>query len=85
MQNPFFGAFDYFYSPAMQELRLNSAGFIDLVAEQLPRDTTIIPAEAARACFSLMESCLDRGELIKVRGSLPHEVLNLFPYSLMRR
>lgn len=31
MQNPFFGAFDYFYSPAMQELRLNSAGFIDLV------------------------------------------------------
>src|SRR6185369_4177317 len=31
MQNPFFGAFDYFYSPAMQELRLNDAGFIDLV------------------------------------------------------
>jgi len=31
MQNPFFGAFDYFYSPAMQELRQNSAGFIDLV------------------------------------------------------
>lgn len=31
MQNPFFGAYDYIYSPAMQELRQNSAGFIDLV------------------------------------------------------
>jgi O-antigen ligase len=31
LQNPFFGAPDFFYSPAMQELRQGSAGFIDLV------------------------------------------------------
>lgn len=30
MQHPFFGAFDYFYSPAMQELK-QGGGFIDLV------------------------------------------------------
>ena len=31
LQHPFFGAFDYFYSPAMQELKQGAAGFIDLV------------------------------------------------------
>jgi uncharacterized protein (DUF2267 family) len=61
------------------------ADFIDHVAAELPKETTINPAEAARACFAVMERCLDRGELLKVRGSLPHEVLNLFPDSLMRR
>jgi len=30
MQNPFFGAFDYFYSPAMQDLR-HGEGIIDIV------------------------------------------------------
>jgi uncharacterized protein (DUF2267 family) len=58
------------------------ADFIDHIAAQLPRETTINPAEAARACFAVMERCLDRGELIKLRGSLPHEVLNLYPDSL---
>jgi O-antigen ligase len=31
MQHPFFGAYDFFYSPAMQELKQGSTGFIDLV------------------------------------------------------
>ena len=61
------------------------AGFIDHVAAQLPRGTTINPGEAARACLAVMERCLDRGELVKLRGSLPHEVLNLFPDSLVRQ
>ncbi len=30
-QNPIFGAYDFFYSPAMQELKQGSEGFIDLV------------------------------------------------------
>ena len=61
------------------------ADFIDHVAEQLPPKTTINPGEAARASFVVMERCLDRGELVKLRGSLPHEVLNLFPDSLVRK
>lgn len=31
LQNPFFGAFDYIYSPALQDLKTGSAGFIDIV------------------------------------------------------
>lgn len=31
LQNPLFGAFDYIYSPAFQELKSGSAGFIDIV------------------------------------------------------
>lgn len=58
--------------------------FIDHVAAQLPRQTTINPAEAARACFAAMARCIERGELLKVRGCLPHEALNLFPDSLVR-
>lgn len=61
------------------------AAFIDRVAAQLPRGTTVNPGEAARACFAVMERCLDRGELLKLRGCLPHEVLNLFPDSLVRQ
>lgn len=61
------------------------AGFIDHVAAQLPRGTTINPGEAARACFAVTERCVDRGELLKLRGSLPHEVPNLFPDSLVRQ
>ncbi|MDP3715626.1 MAG: O-antigen ligase family protein, partial [Burkholderiales bacterium] len=34
MENPFFGAFDYFYSPAMQELR-QGQGIIDIVNTSL--------------------------------------------------
>ena len=60
------------------------ADFVDHVASQLPQNTTINPAEAARACFVAMERCLDRGGLVKLRGNLPHEVLNLFPDSLVR-
>lgn len=80
------GAYYEGWHPAATPTReRHLADFIDQVAAQLPRDTTINPAEAARACFAVMERCLDRGELIKVRGSLPHEVLNLFPDSLMRQ
>jgi O-antigen ligase len=31
MEHPFFGAYDFFYSPAMQELKQGNEGFIDLV------------------------------------------------------
>ena len=58
--------------------------FVDHVAAGLPQENRINPAEAARACFAAMERCLDRGELLKVRRTLPHEVLNLFPDSLVR-
>ena len=58
--------------------------FVDHVAACLPQDTRINAAEAARACFAAMDHCLDRGELLKVRRTLPHEVLNLFPDSLVR-
>ena len=58
--------------------------FVDHVAAGLPQGSQINPAEAARACFAVMERCLDRGELLKVRRTLPHEVLNLFPDSLVR-
>lgn len=80
------GAYYEGWHPAATPTReRHLADFIDQVAAQLPRETTINPAEAARACFAVMERCLDRGELIKVRGSLPHEVLNLFPESLTRQ
>lgn len=58
--------------------------FIDHVAAGLPRGSWVNPAEAARACFAVMERCLERGEMVKLRGTLPHEVLNLFPDSLAR-
>ncbi|MGD9879717.1 MAG: DUF2267 domain-containing protein [Reyranella sp.] len=61
------------------------SAFIDHVAAQLPRGTAVNPGEAARACLAVMERCLDRGELLKLRGCLPHEVLNLFPDSLVRQ
>jgi uncharacterized protein (DUF2267 family) len=80
------GAYYEGWHPAATPTReRHLADFIDHVGAQLPRETTINPAEAARACFAGMERCLDRGELLKVRGSLPHEVLNLFPDSLTRQ
>jgi uncharacterized protein (DUF2267 family) len=80
------GAYYEGWHPAATPTReRHLADFIDHVGAQLPRETTINPAEAARACFAVMERCLDRGELLKVRGSLPHEVLNLFPDSFLRR
>ncbi len=57
--------------------------FVDHVAGYLPQDSRINPAEAVRACLVAMDRCLDRGELLKVRRTLPHEVLNLFPASLV--
>lgn len=58
--------------------------FIDHVARQLPQDTSINPAEAARSAFAVMSRCLDRGEMMKLRRVLPHEVMNLWPDSLLR-
>ena len=59
--------------------------FFDHVAASLPRNDRTNPAEAARACFAVMGRCLDSGELLKLRGILPHEVLNLFPDAALRR
>jgi uncharacterized protein (DUF2267 family) len=59
--------------------------FIDHVKSELPSASTINPAEAARACFSAMSQCLDRGEMTKLKGILPHEVLNLWPDSMLRQ
>lgn len=74
------GAFYEGWRPAAGPTRDRElADFVDHVAAQLPRDGRINPAEAARASFVAMELCLDRGEVQKLRGLLPHEVLNLFP------
>jgi uncharacterized protein (DUF2267 family) len=51
----------------------------------LPRGSAVNPAEAARACFSAMSQCLDSGEMRKLRGILPHEILNLWPDSMLRQ
>jgi len=59
--------------------------FIDHVATELPRDTDLNPAEAARACFAVMGRCVDRGEMDKLRQVLPHEALNLWPDASLRQ
>ena len=58
--------------------------FIDHVQAELPTGSTLNPAEAARACFCVMSQCIDPREMAKVRGILPHEVLNLWPDSMLR-
>jgi uncharacterized protein (DUF2267 family) len=55
------------------------ADFIDHVAAEMPRNSRIDAAEAARASFSVMTQCLDEGEMMKLRQLLPHEALNLWP------
>lgn len=58
--------------------------FVDHVQAEMPTGSKLNPAEAARACFCVMSQCLDEGEMIKLRGILPHEALNLWPDSLLR-
>jgi uncharacterized protein (DUF2267 family) len=58
--------------------------FIDHVAAYMPRDNRTDSAEAGRACFAVMGRCLDAGEMLKLRGLLPHEALNLWPDGLMK-
>ncbi len=58
--------------------------FADHVASFLPADRKADSAQAARASFAVMSRCLDRGEMLKLRGLLPHEALNLWPDSLLR-
>jgi uncharacterized protein (DUF2267 family) len=58
--------------------------FIDHVAAYMPLDNRTDPAEAGRACFAVMGRCLDSGEMLKLRGLLPHEALNLWPDSLLK-
>jgi uncharacterized protein (DUF2267 family) len=80
------GAYYEGWHPAVtptRELRLDE--FIDHVAAELPRDCQLDPGEAARACFVVMNQCLDRGEMIKLKQILPHEVLDLWPDSLLRQ
>ena len=57
--------------------------FTDHVAREMPRNSPINPAEAARATFATMARCLDRGEMAKLRRVLPHEVLNFWPDSML--
>ncbi|MDP2334217.1 MAG: DUF2267 domain-containing protein [Reyranella sp.] len=79
------GAYYERWRPAATPTReRHLADFIDHVADEMPRDSQTNPAEAARACFSVMSQCLDRGEMLKLRKVLPHEALNLWPDSLLR-
>lgn len=61
------------------------ADFIDHVSAEMPQDSQVDAAEAARACFSVMSQCLDSGEMLKLRQLLPHEALNLWPDSWIRQ
>lgn len=79
------GAYYEGWHPAATPTReRHLADFIDYVAAELPRDSQTNPAEAARACFSMMSQCLHKGEMLKLRKVLPHEALNLWPDSLLR-
>lgn len=59
-------------------------GFSDHVKANLPEAGDINPAEAARACFAVMNRYLDGGEMRKLMRVLPREVLNLWPDSALR-
>jgi uncharacterized protein (DUF2267 family) len=80
------GAYYEGWRPAATPTRERRLGdFIEHVQAELPKDSAVNPAEAARASFSAMSQCLDRGEMLKLRGILPHEVLNLWPDSMLRQ
>ena len=57
--------------------------FVHHVKAELPISSSLDAAEAARACFCVMGQCLDEGEMTKLRRILPHEILNLWPDSLV--
>ena len=78
------GAFYEGWHPAATPTReRHLADLIEHVAAELPRGSNSNPAEAARACFATMGRSLDRGEMKKLRGLLPHEILNLWPDALL--
>lgn len=80
------GAYYESWRPAATPTRERRLGeFIEHVQSELPKDSSVNPAEAARACFSAMSQCLDSGEMLKLRGILPHEILNLWPDSMLRQ
>ncbi len=58
--------------------------FMDHVAAELPPKYRSNAGEVARACFAVMSRCLDQGEMLKLRGRLPHEALNLWPDDMLR-
>lgn len=79
------GAYYERWRPAATPTRERQlTAFIDRVARELPADCQTDAGEAARACFAVMGRCLDRGEMLKLRGHLPHETLNLRPDNLLR-
>jgi uncharacterized protein (DUF2267 family) len=79
------GAFYEGWHPQGTPTRERQLGeFIDHVKEELPTGSSLNPGEAARACFCVMSQCLDEGEMLKLRRTLPHEVLNLWPDSMLR-
>ena len=80
------GAYYEGWHPASTPTRERHLGdFIAHVQAELPTGSVVNPAEAARACFSAMSQCLDSGEMTKLKGILPHEILNLWPDSMLRR
>jgi uncharacterized protein (DUF2267 family) len=80
------GAYYEGWQPSSTPTRERHLGdFVDHVKSELPTGSVVNPAEAARACFSAMSQCLDRGEMTKLKGILPHEVLNLWPDSMLRQ
>jgi uncharacterized protein (DUF2267 family) len=70
-------------STPTRERRLDE--FIDHVQSELPTGSAVNPAEAARACFCAMSQCLDRAEMTKLKGILPHELVNLWPDSMLKQ
>ncbi len=79
------GAFYEGWHPNSTPTRERHLGeFIDHVQAELPTGSALNPAEAARACFCVMSQCLDSGAMIKLRRIVPHEVLNLWPDSMLR-
>jgi uncharacterized protein (DUF2267 family) len=79
------GAYYEGWHPAATPTRERHLGdFIDHVGAGM-RDSQVNAGEAARACFAVMSRCLDTGEMMKLRGVLPHEALNLWPDAMLRR
>jgi|SRR5689334_19132993 len=79
------GAFYEGWHPSSTPTRERHLGdFVDHVQSELPAGSAVNPADAARACFYVMGKHLDPGEMMKLQGILPHEVLNLWPEGMLR-
>lgn len=53
--------------------------FLDRIEANLPRNSQIDAGDCARATFSALAKCLDRGEVEKLTRLLPAEIRSLWP------